>query len=113
MCRQSSFGKFAATFVDTHTRLAVRISPRAEARYRAVFYAPEAASRCHAQRDGYQCMPNRELLKATTVELLAPLEAILSQPGVRVSCARCGEEIMNEREVTVDGQMMCRGCAGE
>lgn len=32
--------------------------------------------------------------------------------GLRVECAVCGEEVMNEREVMVEGQPLCRACAG-
>jgi formylmethanofuran dehydrogenase subunit E len=111
--RLVDFGKVAATFVDTQTGRAVRVWPRLRARQRAALYAPEAQSSWHAQRDGYQRMPDDELLAARFVEVLAPLETIISKPGIRVTCAACREEIMNEREVIVDGRALCRGCAGE
>lgn len=111
--RLIDFGKVAATFVDTETRQAVRISPHADARQQALCYAPDAPSRWHAQLIGYQRVPSRELLVAELVELLAPLATIISRPGLRAECANCGEEIMNERELVLDGRMMCRGCAGE
>ncbi|MCA9913987.1 MAG: TraR/DksA C4-type zinc finger protein, partial [Anaerolineae bacterium] len=37
--------------------------------------------------------------------------AIISRPGVRVNCDLCGEEILNEREVHLGGQTLCRACA--
>jgi formylmethanofuran dehydrogenase subunit E len=46
------------------------------------------------------------------VELLVPLQTIISRAGRRVLCQRCGEEIMNEREVVVEGVILCRACAG-
>jgi formylmethanofuran dehydrogenase subunit E len=60
----------------------------------------------------YQIMPDVKLLTITEVRLLTPIKQIMSRPGVRVDCALCGEEIMNEREVIVDRQPFCRACAG-
>jgi formylmethanofuran dehydrogenase subunit E len=33
--------------------------------------------------------------------------------GPRVVCAECGEGINFKREVTEEGRILCRGCAGE
>jgi hypothetical protein len=32
---------------------------------------------------------------------------------VRVNCESCGEEIINQRQVSQDGQLLCKFCAGE
>ena len=106
-------GKVAATFVDTQCGRAVRIWPRPAARTRAAEYAPDAESRWHAQLLGYQIMPADALLCAHDVTLSIDLAAIISRPGVRVSCAACGEEILNEREVKRAGEILCRSCSGE
>ncbi len=106
-------GKTAATFVDVRAGRAFRIWPHPAARRRAVDRLPDARSRWHAQRDGYQTMAVSELLCAQPVRLTVDLEAIASRPGVRVTCAACGEEIVNERERLVQGVPYCRGCAGE
>ena len=106
-------GKTAATFVDTTSRHAIRIWPQGEARSRARLYAPDAKDRWHAQRDGYLVMPVTELLVAERVELNLDLTTLISQPGRRRACTRCGEDIVNEREIVVDGSVRCRACAGE
>lgn len=106
-------GKVAATFVETRDGRALRIRPRAEARTLAHRYAPQAQSRWHAYLDAYQLMPDDELLEARAVELTLDLKALISRPGARTACARCGEEIINEREVIRDGEPVCRSCAGE
>ena len=111
--RLVDFGKVAATFVDTQTDRAIRIYPHPDARQRARVYAPQARSRWHAQLKAYQVMPADQLLNVQSVELTIPLNEIISRPGVRVDCARCGEEIINEREVFVNGEVLCRACAGE
>ena len=41
------------------------------------------------------------------------LGAIVGKPGTRVNCSRCGEEILNQREMVKHGQIVCRSCAGE
>jgi formylmethanofuran dehydrogenase subunit E len=104
-------GKAAATFVDTASGEAVRVWPDPSARERARAYAPAAADAWHAQRDGYAAIPAVELLLARPVQLAESLAAILSRPGARVVCVACGEEVMNEREVLVDGRPHCRDCA--
>ncbi|MCS6839949.1 MAG: FmdE family protein [Roseiflexus sp.] len=106
-------GKVAATFVDTRTRRAVRIRPHPQARTEARRYAPHARSRWHAYLDAYRVMPDDALLEAHWVELNLDLDRLISRPGVRVVCDRCGEEIINEREVHREGQIFCRGCAFE
>lgn len=109
--RVLDFGKVAATFVDTRTGRAVRIVPSSNSRYRAKAYAPETTNRWEAYLLGYQRMPEAELLDIQEVALTVSLEKILSKDGYRVHCDRCGEEIINEREVNRDGLTLCRPCA--
>ena len=93
--RIEDYGKVAATFIDTITGRVIRISPCTEARFTASEYAPEAANLYEAQLLGYQVMPDEKMLDIEAVTLNQTLEAILSQPGLRVECEACGEEIMN------------------
>ncbi len=108
-------GKVAATFVDTRAEscCAVRIWPHPLARQRTVEYVPAAQSRWHTQLAAYQIMPVDELLCASPVELTVSIRTIISRPGVRATCAACGEEIINERELVRAGTTLCRSCAGE
>ena len=105
------YGKSAATFVDTETERAIRVWAHPQSRARAREYAPNAPDRWHAQLAAYQMMPANELLLAQRVSLTVSLAAIISKHGVRVVCDRCGEDIINEREVRVDGDVLCRACA--
>ncbi|MBI5650038.1 MAG: TraR/DksA C4-type zinc finger protein [Chloroflexi bacterium] len=105
------YGKTAATFVDTESHRAIRIAPRLESRRLAHRYAPDAPDRWHAQLAAYQVMPTQELLTAQPVVLTVSLAAIISKHGMRVVCEQCGEDIINEREVRADGQILCRACA--
>jgi formylmethanofuran dehydrogenase subunit E len=110
--RLADYGKVAVTAVDTATGRAVRVWPHPAARSRARDYAPEAPDRWHAQLVGYRAMPADELLLARAVRLAGALGALLGQPGQRVTCLRCGEEIRNGREVLLPGGPVCVGCAG-
>lgn len=106
-------GKIAATFVDTETHRALRVWPHPEARVRARERVPDAHDRWHAQLEAYQTMSAGDLLCVVPVTLTIDLDAIRSRPGIRISCAACREEIVNEREVLDGGRALCRDCAGE
>ncbi len=110
--RIEDYGKVAATFVDTHTGQAIRITPRAEARAVAWEYAPQARNRWGAQLVGYQRMPDDLLLSWQWVTLADSLQTILGQHGKRATCEACREEIINQREVMIEGTVLCRACAG-
>jgi len=109
--RVEDYGKIAATFVDVRTGRALRIIPRLDVRQRAAAYAPGETRRYFAQLQGYQVMPDEELLAIQPVQLIRPAAEIVSRPGVRVDCAVCGEEIVNEREVVIEEHILCRACA--
>lgn len=110
--RIEDFGKTAATFVDVCTGLALRVEPVANLRDRAVEYALDEPRHYFAQMQAYQVMPEEAMFTFQSVILTTPLEAILSKPKMRVNCAICGAEIMNEREIMRAGQPLCRACAG-
>ena len=109
----NDFGKIAATFADVKTGRAVRISPVLDARDRVLLYAPDEPQRYFALLQGYQVMPEAELLRYQEVALHPSLEELISKPAVRVNCDYCGEEIINEREVIREGVTLCRTCAND
>ena len=109
--RVEDYGKIAATFANTKTGQTVRIAPRMDVRERAWQYAPGEPRHYFAQLQAYQVMPDDELLIVQTVKLNPSLEALISKAGVRVNCAQCGEEIINQREVLMNGKPHCIACA--
>ena len=109
--RVEDYGKVAATFVDTQSGTSVRVVPHPAARQHAAAYAPEACNKWEAMLLGYQRMALAELFAWQTVKLVTPVEAIISRAGHRASCDRCGEEILNEREVVIGATTLCRSCA--
>jgi len=110
--RVVDYGRIAITVLDAETREAIRIAVAPGVREAALAYAPEEARRYYAQVEGYQRMPERELLVIEPVALTLDLDALMGRPGVRVDCARCGEEVLNAREVILDGAVVCRACEG-
>ncbi len=111
--RIEDYGKTAAVFVDTITGRALRLAPTPDIRPKAFGYAPAESRGYFAQMQAYRIMPEAEMFTITPVVLNIPSEALISRPGLRVNCAMCGEEIMNEREICRAGQILCRSCAGE
>lgn len=110
--RVEDFGKIAATFVDTKHDRAIRVAPQLDIRYIAHRYAPQQEKRYFAQLEAYQVMPIEELVFIEEVTLTTPITEIISRAGVRVNCDICGEEIINEREVTRNNIILCQSCAG-
>jgi formylmethanofuran dehydrogenase subunit E len=110
--RVKDFGKIAAVFANVQTGQAVRLAPQLGVRERARLYAPEVKTKYYAQLKGYQLMPETELFSVEEVLLEPPLAAIISRPGLRSKCERCGEEIINARQVKVGEETLCAVCAG-
>ena len=110
--RVEDYGKIAATVIDVKTEAAVRIAPQLDVREKSYTYTPHESRHYFAQLQAYQVMPDAELLCIQPVCLTTPVAAIVSRPIVRVNCEACGEEIINEREVSVTGRLLCKSCAG-
>jgi formylmethanofuran dehydrogenase subunit E len=111
--RIEDYGKIAATFIDVKTRQSIRIAPQVGLRQRAWGYAPGEKRHYFAQLCAYQVMPEAEMFTHQDVQLLTPIEAIISRAGLRTDCQVCGEEIVNQRELRSGGLILCRACAGQ
>ncbi len=111
--RLQDYGKIAAVFVDTNTGDSIRIAPRLDVREQGLTCCPAENRHYFAQLQAYQALPDEELLTMQQVKLSIHIREIISRPGIRVNCAVCGEKIINEREVTRNGQSLCQTCAGE
>ncbi|MEK6222847.1 MAG: FmdE family protein, partial [Chloroflexota bacterium] len=109
--RIMDYGKIAATFVDVKAEQAVRIAPQKNIRSMAAEHAQPESKRYFAMLEGYQRMPEDELLSIQSVKLTINLKDWISRPGVKQICADCGEEIINEREVIIKNESYCIACA--
>jgi formylmethanofuran dehydrogenase subunit E len=110
--RVEDYGKVAATFIDTSLREAIRLIPQNAVREAAVYYAPKKSTKWRVQLIGYQHMPDEDLFLVQEVDLIQPLEKIISRAGRKTVCQACGEEVINEREVVQERTIVCRPCAG-
>jgi formylmethanofuran dehydrogenase subunit E len=111
--RVNDLGKIAATFANVRTGKTIRISPALDVRARAWVYAPDQNRRYFAQVQGYQFMPEEELFRFEEVVLNPALEDLIGEPNARVNCEGCGEEIINERQIMIDGKLLCKSCANQ
>jgi formylmethanofuran dehydrogenase subunit E len=104
-------GKIAATFTNMKNNTSLRLAPKSDVRTRALIYAQDEEHRYFAQLHGYQVMPDEELFNSQWVELEIPAEQIISHQNARAICSNCKEEIINEREIILDGKVLCKTCA--
>jgi formylmethanofuran dehydrogenase subunit E len=111
--RVMDLGKAAAVFANVRTGQSVRVAPRLDIRVTSLAYAPGVKKKYYAQLKGYQLMPEAELFSFQEVDLDPSLQSVLSRPGLRAKCARCGEEIINQRQVLLDGLPLCVSCTGQ
>lgn len=109
--RVEDYGKIAATFVDIKTGRSVRVAPTLDVRQRASLWMPEEKRHYFAQLKAYQIMPDEELMTVQEVDLNFTIAEVISHSGRRINCEKCGEEVINEREVVVDGKKYCPSCA--
>jgi formylmethanofuran dehydrogenase subunit E len=110
--RVMDFGKIAAVFANIKTGQALRLAPQLNIRERAHLFSPDVKNKYYAQLKGYRVMLDAELFSFEAVLLEPTLAVILSRPGLRTKCNRCGEEIINARQVTVGVETLCAACAG-
>jgi formylmethanofuran dehydrogenase subunit E len=98
------YGKMAATFVDLATGNAVRVAPRGEVPHAGRADDPLVFWNNWADEDLFSCTP-------VTIEI--PLQDLPGRPVRTIECAVCGEKVQDCREIILEGEAVCRGCAGE
>lgn len=106
------YGIMAATFINLDTGKAVRVTAREEARGLAPKYAPDETNKYEQQRLAYRVMPDDELLALEEVRVTIPPQDMPGSPISRVVCERCGDTVVDMREVMEGGATLCRACAG-
>src|SRR5208337_4866044 len=96
------YGKMAATFLNTDTGKAMRVSSREDSRERARHYAPDIKDDSMAQKETYKVMPDDELFEVKEVRVQIKPEDMPGKPLRRVVCSVCGETVMDMKESYVD-----------
>jgi formylmethanofuran dehydrogenase subunit E len=98
------YGKMAATFVDLATGKAIRLAPGKD-----VPHAGHDVDPIEFWKD----WTDEALFTWVPVSIDIPIEDLPGPPVGSVECARCGESVKDLREVVVDGETLCRACAGD
>ena len=109
--RFMDYGKMAATFVNLSTDRAVRVFAKEEARDKAKGYFPEIKDKYQCQLESYKVMSDEELFLMDNVTVSIAPEDMPGRPHGRVMCTMCDEYVQDKREVTKNGQHLCRACA--
>lgn len=106
------YGKVAATFINTSSGCAYRVVARDSSRALADELFSHLPTKKERQMAAYRTLPDDDLFTYEPVRVAVPQEDLPGRPRSRVFCARCGEGVNDRREVMVDGQPLCRACAG-
>jgi formylmethanofuran dehydrogenase subunit E len=106
------WGKVAATFCDLQTGRAVRIAAKESSKQAARELFPNLP-REEGQQRAYAQLSDEVLFERQSVKVEVLPEDLPGFKGPRVVCAECGEGINFKREVTKEGRVLCRACAGE
>ena len=115
------YGKFAATFVNTKTNKAIRISVKEEARESAMKYGEKQSvkdsmgsvdhkSEKKIMAEAYSKMCESDLLVIKDVYVNIPKYDLPGKPERKVACDVCGELVFDGREKIVNKQMLCKPC---
>ncbi|MFV0439611.1 MAG: FmdE family protein [Desulfopila sp.] len=102
-------GKMAATFYHLETGKAVRIAARPDAREKVKI--PAGGDEKKAQMETYAKMADSDLFTVDKVTVSINPEDLPGLPTGKTSCARCGEVVLDQREVRHGGESLCRPCA--
>jgi len=99
------YGKFAATFVDLKSGKAVRVAVDEKNRAKHDQMDPKEMLQALATA------PEEEILRIQRVSVDIPENDIPGMPKRKTVCTKCGERVMDGREVVRDGKAVCKACA--
>lgn len=103
--KQMYYGKFAATFYNMDTGVALRITDAdANKKIKNNETKEEMISR-------FRRTPPEELFKVTKVKLELGPGDMPGKPYITTFCSVCGEKVSDGRHVLRGGKPMCRSCA--
>lgn len=105
------WGKMAATFLDLQTGKAIRIAALESSKQRARELYPQIENKNQQQMLAYRELADAELFSEQWVEVPMHARELPGYKSARIACARCGEGINYDRQVEINGKVLCRGCA--
>jgi len=97
------YGKMAATFINIETNKAFRV----------VTKGIKAGDDGSGNEPDFAIIPDKELFTINEVKVDLRPEDMPGKPLSRIPCSRCGEIIMDGREISDDKQVLCPPCAEE
>ncbi|MBF0474080.1 MAG: formylmethanofuran dehydrogenase [Nitrospirae bacterium] len=106
----ADYGKMAATFLNLETKHAVRIIAREDSRDAAKEYFPDIPDKYQAQLEAYKIMPESSLFDIMEVSIKILPEDMPGRPIKRVQCELCHEFVQDNRDIEVDGMILCKTC---
>jgi len=104
------YGKMAATFYNLETGKGMRIVAREDSRDIAKRYFPDIENKYDAQLEAYKIMPESDLFDVMEVSITIPPEDMPGRPLKRVQCQSCQEFVQDNRDVEVNGKILCKSC---
>jgi formylmethanofuran dehydrogenase subunit E len=96
------YGKFAATFVNLDTGKALRATIRESF---------DSKGQIEEVCGEIARIPDKELVILQEVKVNIPETDLPGPPRERAYCSKCGERIVDGREINRDGIILCRACA--
>jgi len=104
------YGIMAATFLNLETGKAFRILSTEEARSLAPVYAPEIEGKGARQLAAYKRMPESAMFRVQRVIVELSEFDMPGPTRKKAVCSRCGQVVRDDREVELDGKILCRSC---
>ena len=96
------YGKMAATFINIETNQAVRVAIKGNRK---------AGDDGSGNEPDFARIPEEELFTINDVQVPLRPEDMPGKPLSRIPCMRCGETIMDGREIRSGEQVLCPPCA--
>lgn len=104
------YGIMAATFMNLETGAAYRVLSTEEARCLASSYAQEIEGKAAQQLVAYKRMPDCVLFRVQKVSVKLAEFDLPGPTRKKAVCRKCGQLVRDDREVSVDGKVLCKPC---
>jgi formylmethanofuran dehydrogenase subunit E len=95
------YGKSAATFLNLQTGESIRIYRKMRTQI------PDGVD----SAEFFAAIPDEELFSTAHVKVHYRPEDLPGKPLYAMTCPKCGEEVIDGRQVTQNGVAVCRACA--
>ncbi len=107
------YGIMAATFINLETKKAFRVLSTEASRDLAPQYAPGVSGKTMQQLEGYKKMPDDVLFRVQEVDVAVGEFDYPGPTKAKVTCSRCGQVVRDHKEVTENGEVLCKPCSVE